>query len=101
MFGKRPVAGPRDLLECQSFLENNGRRRRSWDLRTFPVARASSLVRYKSLARCLALISCRVSPDTRNPRFQFQKRSQLLIRTHNETLAVVAMCVNNPDRSPL
>jgi hypothetical protein len=22
------------------------------------------------------------------------------IRTHNETLSVVAMCVNNPDRSP-
>jgi hypothetical protein len=38
------VACPRDLLECQSFLENNGRRRRPWDLRTFRVARASCLV---------------------------------------------------------
>jgi hypothetical protein len=29
--------------------------------------------------------------DTNRP-FQFQKRSQLFIRTHNETLSVVAMC---------
>ena len=35
-----------------------------------------------------------------NRRFQFQKRSQLFIRAHNETLSVVAMRVNNPDRSP-
>jgi hypothetical protein len=28
---------------------------------------------------------------------QFQKRSQLFIRTHNETLSVVAMSVSNPD----
>jgi hypothetical protein len=32
-------------------------------------------------------------------RFQFQKRSQLFIRAHNETLSVVAMCVDNPDRA--
>ena len=30
---------------------------------------------------------------------QFHKSSQLLIRTHNETLSVVAMRVCNPDRS--
>jgi hypothetical protein len=30
----------------------------------------------------------------------FQKRSQLFIHTHNETLSIVAMCVSNPDRSP-
>jgi hypothetical protein len=36
-----------------------------------------------------------------NRRFEFQKRSQLFIRVHNETLPVVAMRVNNPDRSPL
>ena len=35
-----------------------------------------------------------------NRRFKFQKRSQLFIRMHNETLSVVAMCVCNPDRSP-
>ena len=29
------------------------------------------------------------------------KRSQLFIRVHNETLSVVAMCVSNPDRSPV
>jgi hypothetical protein len=30
--------------------------------------------------------------------FQFQKRSQLLIRTHNEAFSVAAMCVSNEDR---
>jgi hypothetical protein len=34
-------------------------------------------------------------------RFEFLKRSQLFIRTHNETLSVTAMRVNNPDRSPV
>jgi hypothetical protein len=28
-----------------------------------------------------------------NRRFEFDKRSQLFIRAHNETLSVVAMCV--------
>ena len=32
--------------------------------------------------------------------FQFNKRSQLFIRTHNETLSVAAMRVNDPNRSP-
>jgi hypothetical protein len=36
-----------------------------------------------------------------NGRFEFQKRAQLFIRTHNETLSVVAMCVCNPDCSPV
>ena len=31
---------------------------------------------------------------------EFNKRSQLFIRSHNETLPVVTMCVHNPDRSP-
>src|SRR5262249_14021492 len=30
-------------------------------------------------------------------RLQFHKRSQLFIRTQNETLSVVSMCVSNPD----
>jgi hypothetical protein len=30
---------------------------------------------------------------------QFKKRSQLFIRSHNETLSVIAMCVRNPDRA--
>jgi hypothetical protein len=30
-------------------------------------------------------------------RFEFKKRRQLFIRSHNETLSVVAMRVNNPD----
>jgi len=36
-----------------------------------------------------------------NREFQFQKRSQLFIRVHNEPLSVVAMCVSNPDRLPV
>ena len=34
-------------------------------------------------------------------RFEFQKRRQLFIRSHNETLSVVAMRIGNPDRSPV
>jgi hypothetical protein len=34
-----------------------------------------------------------------NRRFEFHKRSQLFIGTHNETLPVAAMCVRNPGRS--
>jgi hypothetical protein len=40
------------------------------------------------------------STDGSNCRFQFDKRSQFFIRTHNETLSVVAVRVNNPDCSP-
>jgi hypothetical protein len=36
-----------------------------------------------------------------NRRFKFHKRRQQFIRTHNETLSVVAMRVHNPDRSPV
>src|SRR4030095_7410820 len=37
----------------------------------------------------------------RDRRYQFNKRRQFLISTHDETLSVVAMCVSNPDCSPL
>jgi hypothetical protein len=33
--------------------------------------------------------------------FQFHKRSQLFIGVHNETLSVGAVCLCNPDRSPV
>jgi hypothetical protein len=36
-----------------------------------------------------------------NRRLQFQKRGQLFIRSHNETLSVIAMCVCDPDRLPV
>jgi hypothetical protein len=36
-----------------------------------------------------------------NCRFKFQKRRQFFIGTHNETLSVAAMRVNNPDCSPV
>src|SRR5205823_12843913 len=35
-----------------------------------------------------------------NRRFQFYKSGQLFIRTHTETLSVVAVRVSNQDRSP-
>jgi hypothetical protein len=34
-------------------------------------------------------------------RFEFNKRGQLLIDVHNETLSVVAVRVSNADRSPV
>jgi len=37
---------------------------------------------------------------TANRRFQFYKRRQLFIRSHNETLSVAAMSVCDPDCSP-
>jgi hypothetical protein len=36
-----------------------------------------------------------------NRHFQLQKRRQLFICAHNETLSVVAVSVSNPDPSPL
>jgi hypothetical protein len=36
---------------------------------------------------------------TPNRRFKFHKRRQPFIRTHNETLSVIAVRVNDPDRS--
>jgi hypothetical protein len=33
-------------------------------------------------------------------RFQFQKRSQLFICPHNKAPSIVAMRINDPDRSP-
>jgi hypothetical protein len=38
--------------------------------------------------------------ETPNPRFQFQKRGQYFIRVHNETLSVIAVCIDNPDSPP-
>jgi hypothetical protein len=54
----------------------------------------------RSLAKILrtSQADSRLTP---NRRFKFHKRRQLLIRMHNETLSVVAMRVNNPDRSQL
>jgi len=36
-----------------------------------------------------------------NLRFQFQKRGQLFIRTHNKPLSVIPMRISNPDCSPV
>jgi hypothetical protein len=35
-----------------------------------------------------------------NPRFEFEKRGQQFIRSHNVTFPVAPMCVRNPDCSP-
>jgi len=43
----------------------------------------------------------RVYDEFVNRPFQFKKRGQLFIRTHNETLPIVAVRIDNPDRSPL
>jgi hypothetical protein len=50
-----------------------------------------------SLAK-IALACQDSSPARANRRFEFRKRSQHFIRTHNKTLSV-AVCVNNPDRA--
>lgn len=34
-------------------------------------------------------------------RFEFDKRSQLFIRTHDETVIAVAMCISNEDCWPV
>jgi hypothetical protein len=39
--------------------------------------------------------------DPRNCRFQFQKCSQQFIRVYNETLSIAAVCIGNPDCSPV
>jgi hypothetical protein len=43
----------------------------------------------------------RLLDDRVNCRLQFHKRSQLFILAHDESLSVVAMCVCNPDGSPV
>jgi hypothetical protein len=40
------------------------------------------------------------SPQPRITASSSQKRSQLFIRTHKETLSVAAVCICNPDCSP-
>jgi hypothetical protein len=53
-----------------------------------------------SFAKKLATLSRQFAASA-SRRFQFHKRRQLFIRVHNETLTVVAMCVCNPDGSPV
>jgi hypothetical protein len=40
-----------------------------------------------------------LTPGVPSRPFEFQKRHQLFIRTHNETLSIAAMCVSNPNGS--
>ena len=55
--------------------------------------------RWGLLVTRTAILS-RHSAATPNRRFEFDKRGQLFIRTHNEALTVITMRVSNPDRSP-
>jgi hypothetical protein len=41
-----------------------------------------------------------LSQSSFNRRFQFYKRRQPFIRTHNEALTIAAMRASNPDCSP-
>jgi len=56
---------------------------------------------------CFAKIACPATSSSGRgyrlccDRLKFQKRSQLFIRAHNVTLAIVAMRVSNPDCSPV
>ena len=55
--------------------------------------------RWGLLVTRTAILS-RHSAATPNRRFEFDKRGQLFIRTHNETLSIVAMCISNEDCPP-
>jgi hypothetical protein len=55
---------------------------------------------FVSVAEALANLSIQFAA-TANSRFQFQERSQLFTRSHNETLSVVAACVSNEECSPV
>ena len=50
------------------------------------------------MARRLAPDRRRQFAATSDCHFQFQKRSQLFIRSHNVTRSVVAVCISNEDR---
>jgi hypothetical protein len=57
-----------------------------------------------ALPRTLGVMSKQASRSfaaSPNRRLQFEKRSQLFIRVRNKTLSVVAVCVCNPDCSPV
>jgi hypothetical protein len=52
-----------------------------------------------AFAKKLATLSRQFAVSV-NRRFRLQKRNQLFVRSHNETLSVIAVRVSNPDRSP-
>jgi len=55
---------------------------------------------FGELGRNLACLSRQFTASA-NRQIEFDKRSQLFIGLHNETLSIVAMCVGDPDRSPV
>jgi len=57
------------------------------------------LIQIRLVVSSLEEISLASQDNSPDRRVQFHKRSQLFIRTTNETLSVVAMCVGNEHRS--
>ena len=55
----------------------------------------------RTLVRLRRVAWQRMGAKIPESRFQFNKRRQLFIRVHNETLSVVAVRMCNPDRSPV
>jgi hypothetical protein len=60
----------------------------------------SDLLIYADSGTTSASMSIQNFADTNRP-FEFEKRGQLFIRMHNETLSVAAMRVHNPDCPPV
>jgi hypothetical protein len=54
----------------------------------------------RDFAKNLTGLSSTISASAHR-QFEFHKRRQFFIRTHNETLTVAVMRVDNPDRSPV
>jgi hypothetical protein len=63
----------------------------------------SALIQIRLATPSLSKITpaCQANSPNPNRRFKFHKRYQLFIRVHNKTLSVIAVCVSNPDRSPV
>jgi hypothetical protein len=47
-----------------------------------------------------SLLKKRRSTELLNRRFESHKRSQYFVRSHNDTLSIVVVCIDNPDCSP-
>src|SRR5439155_12293660 len=89
-FSGGPSVGPAPFLHpCRRWVETSDNVIKRVFTHTAKICRALFL---RVQRRCFA---------HRNRRFQLQKCSQLFIGTHNETLSVVAVCVSNPDCSPI
>jgi len=85
------------LLGCPEWVDSAGLKKG----KKAPGERLSALTRLQTTPS-LVEISPSSQDNSPQPRIadSVHKSRQLFIRTQNETLSVVAMCVSNPDRSP-